>query len=61
MKNMMQKLTMGIIGMSMFLRLGSLLPAADKPKNKDADVIKITAAENGKTIKATTGKRWKLV
>jgi inhibitor of cysteine peptidase len=60
MKNMMQKLTMGIIGMSMFLRLGSLLPAADKPNNKDADVIKITAAENGKTIKAATGKKMEI-
>ena len=60
MKNMMQKLIMGIIGMSMFLWPGSLLPAADKPKDKDADVIKITIAENGKTIKAATGKKMEI-
>ena len=50
----------GIIGMSMLLWLGSLLPAADKPKDKDPDVIKITNAENGKTIKATTGKKMEI-
>jgi inhibitor of cysteine peptidase len=60
MKNIMQKLMMGIFGCSMLLVPGPLLPAADKPKDKDGDAIKITLAEDGKTIKAVTGKKMEI-
>jgi inhibitor of cysteine peptidase len=57
MKNIIQYLITGFIGLAMFFRSGSFLPAADKPKDKDADVIKLTLADDGKTIKAATGKK----
>ncbi len=57
MKYPLQKLLMGIIGLSMFSVSGSPLPAADKPKYKDADAIKLTLADDGKTIKAAPGKK----
>ena len=60
MKNVMQYIMMGFIGLSMFFRQGSFLLAADKPKDKDADVIKLTLAEDGKTIKAATGKKMEI-
>ena len=55
--NIMQNSIIGIIGMSIFFSPGSLLPAADKPKDKDGDAIKLTLADDGKTIKAATGKK----
>jgi len=57
MKNILQYLIMGFIGLSMFFGRGSFLPAADKPKDKDGDSIKLTLAEDGKTIKAAIGKK----
>lgn len=57
MKNIMQCLLTGFIGLSMFFSRGSFLPAADKPKDKDGDAIKLTLADDGKTIKAPTGKK----
>jgi len=47
----------GFIGLSMFFCPSSFLPAADKPKDKDGDAIELTPAEDGKTIKAATGKK----
>ena len=57
MKNIMQYMMTGFIGLSMFFRPGSFLSAADKPKDKEGDAIKLTLAEDGKTIKAATGKK----
>ncbi len=57
MKNIMQYLMTGFIGLSMFFCLSPFLPAADKPKDKDGDAIKLTLADDGKTIKAATGKK----
>jgi inhibitor of cysteine peptidase len=53
----MKYMIMEIIGLSMLLGFATLLPAADKQKNKDSDVIKITEKDNDKTIKAETGKK----
>jgi inhibitor of cysteine peptidase len=57
MKNFIQCLTTGFFGMSIFFSPGSLLPAADKPKDKLDDAIKLTQADDGKTIKTATGKK----
>jgi inhibitor of cysteine peptidase len=57
MKNILQYMMTGCIGLSMFFCLSPFLPAADKPKDKDGDAIKLTLADDGKTIKAATGKK----
>jgi inhibitor of cysteine peptidase len=48
---------LAIIGLSMFLGFGALLSAADKQKNPENDVIKITVKDNDKTIKTAMGKK----
>jgi inhibitor of cysteine peptidase len=53
----MKYVNVALIGLSMFLGFGTLLSAADKQKNQDNDVIKITVKDNDKTIKAATGKK----
>jgi inhibitor of cysteine peptidase len=58
MKNNLQKIAAGMIVLSMFFEPGALLSASDKSKEKkDAGVVKITSADNGKTIKTTAGKK----
>jgi inhibitor of cysteine peptidase len=60
----MKYMMIGIICLPVFLGFCSFLPAADAQKDKDKDkdnaVIKITVADNGKTIKAVTGKKMEI-
>jgi inhibitor of cysteine peptidase len=57
MNGFLHHILIGIIGLSMLFCSGSFLPAADKPKDKDSDVIKIALPDDGKTIKTATGKK----
>lgn len=51
----MKDIIMGLAILSVLFAICPPAPATDKPK--DADVIKITAADEGKTIKAPLGKK----